>query len=145
MRAMEWVMNRPRSVREFQDYLRRKKAEPDTIELLKAEFLAKNYLNEANYTRWLVDLRTRGSKSNRAIRAELTQRGIGRELADEMLSESTSDEETRIRELIAKKSKLARYQKNPQKLLEYLARQGFSYDLIKTHLNLAGRTSLSLD
>src|ERR1700709_459622 len=30
-RAMEWVMNRPRSIRELRDYLYRKKAEPEQI------------------------------------------------------------------------------------------------------------------
>src|SRR5690606_12171947 len=44
-RALEWVMNRPRSVREFRDYMFRKKADPDLADKLIAEFTNKKYVN----------------------------------------------------------------------------------------------------
>lgn len=133
-RAMEWAMNRPHSIREFHDYLRRKKVEVNLAEKLTSDFLTRNYLNEENFTRWLVDVRGRGSKSNRAIQAELTKKGIARELTDEVLRNSTNSEEARLKKLVSKKAKLTRYQNNPQKLFEYLARQGFDYELIKEQL-----------
>lgn len=132
-RALEWVMNRPRSIREFKDYLYRKKAEPEQIQSLTDEFITKNYLNETDFTVWLVDVRRRGGKSERAIKAELARKGVSREIVAEVLQDS-GDELARLRELAAKKQKLPRYKADPQKLMQYLARQGFGYDDIKTVL-----------
>ncbi len=134
MRALEWALNRPRSLREFGDYLRRKKVDPGFGDALAADFLKRGYLSEPNFARWLVDVRTRGGKSNRAIAAELASKGISRELADEALGLTDTSETERLQQVIAKKAGLSRYQANPQKFIEYLARQGFSYDLIKEQL-----------
>src|SRR5581483_5563795 len=38
MRSMEWLLNRPRSIREFKEYLYRKKAEPEQVESLIRDF-----------------------------------------------------------------------------------------------------------
>lgn len=130
-RALEWVLNRPHSIREFADYMRRKKAEPELIEKLEYEFVEGRYLNEEAYGNWLIELRSRAGKSNRAIKAELRSKGLDRELIDQLLEEQGDSEEQRLRELVAKKSQLSRYKNNPLKLKQYLASQGFSYDLIK--------------
>ncbi len=134
-RALAWVLNRPHSVREFRDYMRRKKAAPDFTDKLVEEFTAKNYLNDETYGRWLAEMRGRAGKSNRAIRSELLAKGVDREVAEEVLAASAGDETARLRELIRKKQKLTRYKNDPLKLKQYLAGQGFSYDLIKRELN----------
>jgi regulatory protein len=131
-RALEWVLNRPRSVREFRDYMFRRKAEPEMTEKLIAEFMDRNYLDETRYAEWLSDVRKRKGKSDRAIRSELASKGIAREITDEVVNDGS--EIDRLRELVAKKGKLARYKADPQKFMQYLARQGFSYDDIKTVL-----------
>ncbi len=133
-RAMEWVMNRPRSIREFRDYMYRKKADPEMVDKLLDEFTERGYINEESFTNWLADMRRRGGKSERAIRAELARKGIPRETVDEVLDDD-GDEIVRLRELVAKKQKLPRYRSDPQKLMAYLARQGFNYDDIKTVLS----------
>lgn len=133
-RALEWSLNRPRSRREFHDYLRRKKIEPEHIEKLANEFTQKGYLDEASFSRWMVGLRVRGGKSNRAIAAELASKGIDRELANETIHSEAFSESERIKLVVEKKIKQSRYQKDPQKLMQYLARQGYSYDLIKQTL-----------
>lgn len=133
-RALEWVMTRPRSVREFKDYMFRKKAEPDMTERLIAEFTERKYLDETGFANWLIDMRRRQGKSERAIKAELAQKGIPREVVQEV-AEDNGDELTRLRELVEKKRRLARYKADPQKLMAYLARQGFAYDDIKQVLD----------
>ena len=130
-RALEWVMNRPRSIREFRDYLFCKKADPDFINKTITEFTEKNYLNETTFTEWLVDMRRRSGKSERAIRSELASKGVGRDIADEVLADGSS-ELNRLKNLVIKKQKQPRYGSDPHKLMQYLARQGFSYDDIKT-------------
>lgn len=132
-RALEWVMNRPRSGREFQSYMYRKKAEPDLASRLHEEFEGRGYISDSNYALWLTDMRRRGGKSERAIRSELGSKGVKREIVQEVL-QGNGDELERLRQLVAKKRKLSRYQSNPQKFTQFLARQGFSFDDIKTVL-----------
>src|SRR3989339_1581860 len=52
-RSLEWLLNRPHSIREFKDYLYRKKADPRLSEALIQEFTDKNYLNEQKFGQWL--------------------------------------------------------------------------------------------
>jgi len=134
-RSLEWLMNRPHSVREFKDYLYRKKADPELTETLVTEFSERKYLDDFKFGQWFIELQKRRGKSNRAIRAELFKKGIGREVADELLEAEQGDEARRLKEVIQKKQNLSRYKNDPQKLKQYLVRQGFSYDLIKEHLS----------
>ncbi len=129
-RTLEWLLNRPHSTRELRDYLYRKIAEPEMMDTLIKEFSDKGYLDDRKFGQWLAELQKRRGKSNRAIRAELFKKGIGRELVDEVLQSGEDDEAARLKMLIAKKQKLTRYKNDPQKLKLYLARQGFNYDLI---------------
>jgi regulatory protein len=135
-RSLEWVLNRPHSVREFNDYLRRKKAEPDLIEKWIEEFTSKKYLNDHAYGLWLYELRARAGKSNRAIKSELFKKGITREITEMIFEENTDDEAERVKLLIVKKRKLSRYKNNPEKLGQYLTSQGFSYSLVKDSLKI---------
>lgn len=134
-RALEWVLGRPHSTREFRDYMYRKKAESELIEKLIAEFNERKYLNDESYAKWLVEMRGRANKSNRAIRSELFKKGIDREVAD-MILEDNTDEALRLREIIAKKSQLSRYKNDKQKLTKYLISQGYPYSLVKQELSL---------
>jgi len=134
-RAMVWLMIRPHSERELRDYLRRKKTEPELSDRLVEEFTAKKYLNDNSYAKWLVELRGRAGKSNRAISSELYVKGVSREVINEALEE-TNDEAERLKILIAKKQKLTRYKNDKTKLAKYLTSQGFSYSLVKDRLKL---------
>jgi regulatory protein len=133
-RALEWLMNRPHSEREFRDYLYRKKAEPEQIENFVSEFTDKGYLDNSKFAVWLTELQARRGKSDRAIRSELFKKGISREVVDEVLAEEESDEAERLKALIAKKQKTSRYKNDPIKLAKYLTSQGFSYGLVKEYL-----------
>ena len=126
-RALEWLLNRPHSIREFKDYLYRKKADPELAAALTQEFSDKNYLNEQKFGEWLIELHQRRGKSNRAIRAELFKKGLGREMIDELMESQAEDEGQRLKNLISKKRKSSRYKNDPQKLAKYLTAQGFGY------------------
>jgi|SRR5579871_3318829 len=133
-RALEWLLNRPRSERKFRDYLYRKKAEPEQIERLVEEFTGKGYLDNFKFAQWFVELQARRAKSDRAIRAELFKKGISREIADEVLGENMGDEVERLKKIIEKKQKLSRYKNDTQRLVKYLTSQGFSWSLVKETL-----------
>jgi regulatory protein len=130
-RALEWLMNRPHSEREFRDYLYRKKAEPEQIENFISEFTEKGYLDNSKFAVWFTELQARRGKSNRAIKSELFKKGIGREVVDEVLEGEESNEAERLEALIAKKQKASRYKNDPQKLMQYLVAQGFSWQDVK--------------
>lgn len=133
-RALEWLMNRPRSEREFRDYLYRKKVEKEQIEALVSEFSNKGYLDNAKFAAWFTELQARHGKSDRAIQSELFKKGIGRELADEVLADGAGNEADRLKAVIEKKQKLSRYKNDPDKLAKYLISQGFSWSLVKEQL-----------
>jgi regulatory protein len=133
-RALEWLLNRPHSEREFRDYLYRKKVEPEQIESLVGEMAERGYLDNAKFAAWFTELQARRGKSDRAIKAELFKKGIGRELADQAVPENAGEEELRLKAMIEKKSRLSRYKNDPQKLAKYLTSQGFSWQAVKDEL-----------
>jgi len=133
-RALEWLLNRPHSEREFRDYLYRKKTEPEQIDSLVNDFTEKGYLDNVKFALWFTELQARRGKSDRAIKAELFKKGIGRELADETMPESAGDESQRLKAMIDKKRRLSRYKNDPQKLAKYLTAQGFSWQDVKQQL-----------
>lgn len=133
-RSLEWLLNRPHSQREFHDYLYRKKVEPEQIDALIAQFTEKGYLDNAKFAAWFTELQARRGKSDRAIRSELFKKGIDRELADQTLQSGAGDETERLKAVIEKKAKLSRYKNDPQKLMQYLVSQGFSWQSVKQEL-----------
>lgn len=135
IRAMEWLLNRPHSTREFRDYLYRKKAEPELAESFIKEFSDRGYLDDHKFGIWFIELQKRRGKSDRALRSELFKKGINRELADELVAAEPADEVQRLQLMIEKKRKLLRYRNDPQKLARYLTSQGFSWQLVKQHLS----------
>lgn len=130
-RALEWILGRPHSTKEFKDYMWRKKADPELTDKLIEEFSQKKYLNDISFGSWLVELRQRAGKSNRQIRAELFKKGLSSGEVDQVLRGQESSELQRIRAIVSKKSGLSRYRNNPHKLARYLAGQGFSWGDIK--------------
>ena len=133
MRSMEWLMNRPHSVREFRDYLRRKKVEPEFGEFLVEYFTGRKLLDDARYARWLVDMRTSKQRSQRALTAELRSKGVDSTIISELFAAQPADDISQLKTLIAKKRRLVRYQ-DDQKLMQYLAGKGFGFDDIKAAL-----------
>lgn len=61
----------------------------------------------------------------------MAEKGVSRDLVDAVIDESERSDETEIQKVIEKKRK--RYD-SEEKLIGYLARQGFSYDDIKRAL-----------
>ena len=135
IRAMEWLLNRPHSTREFRDYLYRKKAEPELTESFAGEFSEKGYLDDRKFGQWFIELHKRRNKSDRAIRSELFGKGLDRELVEELMADQADDEIERLKKLVAKKRQSTRYKNDPQKLARYLAQQGFGWEDIKASLN----------
>lgn len=149
-RALEYSLMRPHSTRELRDYLYRKTlttkyktrqgevreregyspALPDRV-LTKLQH--KGYVDDTNFARWWVETRnlTKGT-SLRKIRAELQAKGVSSSIIDQAIGESTRTDDDELAKIVAKKR---RKYPDEQKFMQYLARQGFSYDDIRRALS----------
>jgi len=133
-RVMNFVMIRPRSIREVRDYLWRKKAEPHTIDTIVQRLETRGYLNDASFAKsWAHARQLTKPVSKRRLQAELMQKGVASEHIAQALADDEYNERQALQEIILKKRRQVRYQDN-QKLMHYLARQGFGYDSIKEAL-----------
>lgn len=131
--ALEWLLNRPHSEREFRDYLYKKQIDKDLIFSLVEEFTEKGYLNNAEFARWFAENRRRKNKSDREITSELASKGIDRVTIQSIVTGLEGDENTALKEKIAKLQTRSRYQEE-KKLIAYLISKGFRYSDIKSEL-----------
>lgn len=133
-RTLMWLMIRPRSTWEVEDYLRKKTDDEEVREKLLASFQEKKYLDDEDFAeRWVANRRLLKPVSKLKLRQELLKKRVPKEIIDQTLEADVTDESEVLVELIAKKRKITRYQ-DDRKLMEYLARQGFKYSDIKTAL-----------
>lgn len=132
--TLAYVVRRLRSRWELTDYFRRKgydQALADQI-LEKLEHL--DLVNDEKFAQaWVRNRRLLKPVSRRRLTAELRQKHIAVEIIEQVLAGDEADEQSVLRELISRKRKQTRYQ-DPQKLMAYVARQGFSYEDIKAAL-----------
>ena len=134
-RTMSYVMIRPHSVLEVRDYLRRKKAEPDVAEKIITHLEIRGYLGDAAFARsWVRARQLTKPVSKRRLTSELLQKGVASELIEQAMSGEAYDEVSALQDIITKKRRQPRYQ-DEQKLMAYLARQGFGYDVIRAALS----------
>lgn len=168
-RALEWVLMRPRSVRELKDYLKRREMQGEAKErkkdwerdreiadliargenvgakrlekraeraknrvkydfrdLIVERLVERGYVDDVKFARYYVENRfVKKGVSHKRLKMELMKKGISQEIIDEALSERNDEEE--ILKIIAKK----RTKYTDEKLVAYLCRQGFSYDLAR--------------
>lgn len=171
-RALEWVLVRPRSVRELNDYLRRREVQNEAKEqkrewerereiadliakgedvdaekmrkrlersqerrrsqekydfkdLITERLMERGYVDDRKFAEfWVKNRFVKKGISGRRLRMELVKKGVAKEIIDEVLD--GRDDEAEILKIITKKR--AKY--DDEKLVAYLCRQGFSYDLV---------------
>lgn len=133
--ALTYVVRRMRSRWELTDYFRRKGYD----EALAAQILEKlerlGFVDDSKFAAaWVRNRRLLKAVSKRRLTQELRQKRIADDIIEQVLTEDETDERAVLKELIDRKRKQSRYQ-DPQKLMRYLAGQGFAYDDIKSAMN----------
>lgn len=126
---------RLRSEWELRDYLRRKDCPPEIAEKVLNKLSTSNYVNDEQFAkRWVENRRLLKATSRRRLSQELRQKRISTDIIDRVLSDDKeeTDEREVLRQLVEKKR--ARYP-DQAKLMQYLARQGYSYEDIKSVLS----------
>lgn len=131
-RTLEWVLVRPRSEKETRDYLYKKiyekKLEKDYIDIVISKLKNKKYIDDEKFTEWYIENRfVKKGVSVKRLKMELMKKGVAKGIIEEKLDESDRNDEAEIRKIIARKR--ARY--DDEKLIAYLCRQGFPYDLVR--------------
>lgn len=143
-RTLEWVLTRPRSVRETSDYLFKKtfekKLDKNYIDRIIEKLVEKKYLDDAKFAAYYVENRfVKKGISKKRLRMELIKKGVASSIVDEALGGRNDKEE--IKKMILKKR--GRY--DDEKLTAYLCRQGFDYQLVKDLVRSCGTDSQSLE
>ena len=110
----------------------------EMIQEVVSRLESQNYINDQDFARYFIENRhqNKGISTKRLIQ-ELKIKGIDNDIIEQaMFDQGTGnllrDEEVEIEKMIKKQ---LRKTSDRQKIIAYLARQGFSYDLIKAKLD----------
>lgn len=133
--ALRYLAIRPRSEWEVKTYLGRKGIDEAATIAILGKLKTLGLIDDFAFGKsWLASRRLLKNTSKRRLRLELKQKQLNAAVIDSVLaSDETSDLDT-LRQLVQKKQ--ARYP-DKTKFMQYLARQGFGYDEIKTVLGEA--------
>ncbi len=128
--ALRYTAMRPRSEWEVVTYLKRKDVDEPVIEFIMDRLRNVGLLSDKAFAQaWVANRRLLKSVSKRRLVQELKQKHVPERIIDETLREDETDERDTLKQLVEKKQhKYA----DKNKLMQYLARQGFGYDDIKS-------------
>jgi regulatory protein len=133
-RALNLLSHRPRSEWELRDYLKRKEYDEELIQQVMTRLQEHGYVNDMDFARrWIENRRLLKATTRRRLNQELRQKRIAEDIIHQVLAADETDERAVLRELVERKRKQSKYQ-DKLKLMQYLSRQGFNYDDIKTVL-----------
>ena len=156
-RALEKALTRPHSEKEIKDYLLRKLRQSSSETLFRAcryrvqslsslpvgrenssediselsnqilkRLISKGYVDDRKFAEYYVENRfVKKGISKKRLKIELIKKGVAKEIIEEVLDKRNDKEE--ILKIVAKK----RNKYDDEKLIMYLVRQGFSFELAK--------------
>jgi regulatory protein len=134
IQALRYVAMRPKSKWEVEEYLKRKNASPTLIEIILNKLSIIGLIDDKKLAQAFVnDRRLLRPASRRKMVMELRKKRISDDIIREVTGDKDKDERTALSSVIERKRRQAKYQ-DDQKLMQYLARQGFNYNDIKTAL-----------
>ena len=130
-------MIRPRSKWEMESYLQRKKASPPLVESILNKLSNLRMLNDLEFARSSVaNRRLLRPTSKRTLQPEIRATRVENAVIKTVLNEDETEEHDVLKALVAKKRQQTKFKEDNLKLMQYLARQGFSYGDIKTALEI---------
>ena len=142
--SLRILSSRPRSEAEIKAYLARKIAKGQNIKFAQAAesiYIAKiteklrklKYIDDFEFAKWWTDARVKQAKGPRLIKAELMQKGVDRQLIDNVISSDVS-QKALAQKAIEKKIQTWKNLPNDQyrrKVYTYLVSRGFDWETIK--------------
>lgn len=138
-KTLRFVMTRPRSLKEVKDFFRRKEIDVSLHQNILERLTKLELLDDQKFAKWWVEQRLEFKhKSKKDITFELRQKGVNTNIIKNVLETIEIDELKIAKELIVKKEyKWKRYEESErkQKITQYLAGKGFSWDVIDMVIN----------
>jgi len=138
-KILRFAMLRPRSKKEINDWLKRKKVYESMHGGLFNRLKRMNLINDEEFSRWWIKQRTEfRPKGKRALFSELMGKGVDRRIIEQVISEADLNEDKLAKEVLNKKAykweKLKGFDRK-KKMSDFLARRGFSWEIIKRVIN----------
>lgn len=134
-KTLRFLTFRPRSEKEIRDYLKKKKADDLSLDRIVNNLKTNKFLDDVEFAKWWIEQRTKiKPRAQRIIKFELLQKGIDKELIEDILNSSSISEFDKAKDLALRKIK--RYEKldrNKQyeRMARFLASKGFDWDVVK--------------
>lgn len=134
--AVRYLASRPRSVSEIVRHLRGKRYDDAAIEAAVDRLRAQRYVDDDAFARYWVEQRERFKpRGDRALRTELMQKGVARDVIETVLGERAPDADVAqakraLSRPLARWATLAAPERK-RKIHAFLAARGFSYDTIE--------------
>ncbi|MEK9176157.1 MAG: RecX family transcriptional regulator [Patescibacteria group bacterium] len=138
--SLRYLSYRPRSEKEILDYLKKKKLDEEIIAQIIAKLIEYKFIDDTAFTKFWIEQRSEYKhKPIRVIRFELLQKGIEKELIEESLPKESGELDLENAKRL-KEKKMDFYRnldpkKRQEKVMNYLLRKGFSYEIVKKALN----------
>ena len=139
-KILDFASRRSRSEYEYKLWLKRKNVPENFHKRLFNRLKNYDLLDDEEFARWWVEQRQHfRPRAKRILNYELRTKGINKDIIDKVLEEAGVDEVKIAGDLI--KQKEYKWKSLPElekkkKMTEFLARNGFSWDVIKSALRL---------
>jgi len=129
--ALRYAAMRLRSRWELESYLQRKQASPALATQILEKLEAIGMIDDLAFAKTWVDNRhLLKPTSKRKLQQELRAKHVANDIISQVLQADETDDRQSLRQLVDRKRRQSKYQ-DDMKLMQYLSRQGFSYDDIK--------------
>jgi regulatory protein len=136
--ALRYAAMRRRSRWELENYLRRKDAPPDSTAQILERLADLGFVDDSVFAQaWVENRRLLKPVSKRKLQQELKAKRVANDIIDQVLRDDQSTDHEELVKLIERKRRQTKYQ-DDNKLMQYLARQGFGYEDIKAAMRPAG-------
>lgn len=132
--ALRYAAMRRRSRWEMESYLQRKDASPDLAQQIIDKLTGLGFLDDLAFAQaWVENRHLLKPTSKRKLQQELKAKRVATDIIGQVLREDEVDDATEIQAMVVRKRRQPKYQ-DDTKLMQYLARQGFGYEAIKSAL-----------
>jgi len=139
-KLLRFATLRPRSEKEIKDYFRRKKVHESLFNKLFDRLNHLELIDDEKFAKWWIEQRQSfRPKPKRIMNYELRMKGVKKEIIEKVLGEEKVDEEKMARELLEKKMYKWKSLKGfelKQKMSQYLAQKGFSWEIVEKVVKL---------
>jgi len=134
--AVRYLAGRPHSVAEIARHLRSKRFDPVAIDGAIDKLRAQRYVDDEAFARYWVEQRERFKpRGDRALRTELVQKGVSRDVIEVVLGDRAPDADVELakRALSRPMTRWATLTpvERKRKIHTYLAARGFDYGTIE--------------